>query len=90
MTKHVIVPNQLIIHYDIYACNHVCSPQLEIAETTAAEHRLSTCTAMLHVFAVCKQVSNNPIAKHGTKYNNLSLTDLQPIISCKLITNYVC
>jgi hypothetical protein len=52
MTKHVIVPNQLIIHYDIHACNQLCSPQLGKAETTAAEHRLSTSTAMLHVFAV--------------------------------------
>ena len=73
MTKHVIVPNQLIIHYDIHACNHVCSPQLGNAETTAAEHRLSTSTAMLHVFAVCKQVSNSPTAKHGTNYNKFIL-----------------
>ena len=40
--KHVIVPNQLIIHYDIHACNHVCSSQLGYVETTAAEHWLST------------------------------------------------
>ena len=40
MTKQVIVPNQLDIHYDIHGCNRVCSPQLGNAETTAAEHRL--------------------------------------------------
>ena len=66
MTMQVIVPNQLIIHYDIDACNHVCPlPPLAHAVTAVAEHQPSTSrlqVAVLHVLAVC----NDPNDKHCT------------------------
>jgi len=50
--------NQLIIHYVIYACNNVCSPQLGNAVTTVDQLSISSVqVAVLHVLVVCNHAS---------------------------------